>query len=50
MFLGIQVANWNEDQLTRGKAAVFTYNGATRRLVWDDKQSEGGVEEYRPCP
>jgi hypothetical protein len=24
VFIGIQVANWNEDRLTRGKAAVFT--------------------------
>jgi hypothetical protein len=39
-----------EPEQARGKAAVFTYNGATRRLVWDDKQSQGGVEEYRPCP
>jgi hypothetical protein len=34
----------------RGRAAVFTLNPATQRLVWDDKSSAGGIEEYVRCP
>ena len=34
----------------RGAAAEFVLNPATGRLVWDDKSSAGGVEEYQRCP
>jgi hypothetical protein len=34
----------------RGAAAELTLNPATQRLVWDDKSSAGGVEEYVRCP
>jgi hypothetical protein len=34
----------------RGRGAAFTLNSATQRLVWDDKSSAGGVEEYVRCP
>jgi len=39
-----------EPASARGSAAVFTLNPATQRLVWDDKASAGGVEEYVRCP
>ncbi len=39
-----------EPASARGRAAVFTLNPATKRLVWDDKSSAGGVEEYVRCP
>jgi hypothetical protein len=38
-----------EPARARGRAAVFTLNPATQRLVWDDKSSQGGVEEYVRC-
>lgn len=40
----------DEPASARGRAAVFTLNPATQRLVWDDKSSAGGVEEYIRCP
>lgn len=39
-----------EPAAARGRAAEFTLNPATQRLVWDDKSSAGGVEEYVRCP
>lgn len=39
-----------EPQSARGSAAEFMLNEATGRLVWDDKASAGGVEEYQRCP
>lgn len=39
-----------EPSQARGRAASFELNPATGRLMWDDKSSAGGVEEYVRCP
>jgi hypothetical protein len=39
-----------EPASAEGSTAVFTLNAATGRLLWDDRRSASGVEEYQRCP
>lgn len=39
-----------EPASARGRAATFVLNPAIGTLMWDDRSSEGGVEEYVRCP